>query len=66
MQLLHRYYNYHGEKGTTQMIVFYLRRQLELALESEKLNHLIKDVRQRGQGNPKGRDMRKGKVINMI
>nr|GEW35065.1 reverse transcriptase domain-containing protein [Tanacetum cinerariifolium] len=43
-----------------------LRRQLEMALESGKLNHLIKDVRQRGQRNVKGRDVGKEKVINMI
>ncbi|GKD08924.1 hypothetical protein Tco_1188609, partial [Tanacetum coccineum] len=29
-------------------------------------NHLIKDVRQRGHGNVKGRDAGKDKVINMI
>ncbi|GJX77201.1 reverse transcriptase domain-containing protein [Tanacetum coccineum] len=41
-------------------------KQLEMALESGNLNHLIKDVRQRGQGNAKGRDAGKDKVINMI
>ncbi|GKB67897.1 hypothetical protein Tco_0929309 [Tanacetum coccineum] len=40
--------------------------ELEIALESGKLNHLIKDVRQRGQGNTKGRDAGKNKIINMI
>nr|GEV01596.1 reverse transcriptase domain-containing protein [Tanacetum cinerariifolium] len=40
--------------------------QLEIALESGKLNHLIKDVRQKGQGNAKGREAGKDKVINMI
>nr|GEW60402.1 reverse transcriptase domain-containing protein [Tanacetum cinerariifolium] len=34
--------------------------------QSGKLNHLIKDVRQRGRGNAKGRDIGKDKVINMI
>nr|GEV02201.1 retrotransposable element Tf2 [Tanacetum cinerariifolium] len=43
-----------------------LRRQLEIALKSGKLNHLIKDVRQRGQRNTKGRDIGKYKVINMV
>ncbi|GJY84648.1 reverse transcriptase domain-containing protein [Tanacetum coccineum] len=37
-----------------------------MTLESGKLNHLIKDVRQRGRGNTKGRDAGKDKVINMI
>ncbi|GJR34963.1 hypothetical protein Tco_1210647 [Tanacetum coccineum] len=44
------------------------RRQLEAALESEKLSHLVKDVRQRG--NNRGRQPRnnngQGKVINMV
>ncbi|GKE41782.1 hypothetical protein Tco_1469066 [Tanacetum coccineum] len=40
--------------------------QLEMALESGKLNHLIKDVRKRGRGNAKGRDAGKDKIINMI
>nr|GEU87492.1 hypothetical protein [Tanacetum cinerariifolium] len=43
-----------------------LRRQLEMAIESRKLNHLIKDARQRGRGNVKGRDAGKDKVIIMI
>ncbi|GJX41292.1 hypothetical protein Tco_0256282 [Tanacetum coccineum] len=41
-------------------------RQLEMALESGKLNYLVKDVRQMGRGNTKGRDAGKDKVINMI
>nr|GEU40756.1 hypothetical protein [Tanacetum cinerariifolium] len=43
-----------------------LRRQLESALESGKLNHLIKDVRQRRRGNPKGRDKEKDKKISRM
>ncbi|GJY95847.1 hypothetical protein Tco_0512208 [Tanacetum coccineum] len=61
-----KYYDYHGEKRHCTNDCFQLRRQLEMALESGKLNHLIKDVRQRGRGNAKGRDARKDKVINMI
>ncbi|GJY57162.1 hypothetical protein Tco_0456277 [Tanacetum coccineum] len=61
-----RYYDYHGEKGPYTNKCFQLRRQLEMAQESGKLNHLIKGVRQRGRGNTKGRDARKDKVINMI
>ncbi|GKD74935.1 hypothetical protein Tco_1333217 [Tanacetum coccineum] len=61
-----RYCDYHGEKGHYTNDCFQLRRQLEMALESGKLNHLIKDVRQQGQGNAKGRDARKDKIINMI
>ncbi|GKD66408.1 hypothetical protein Tco_1308516, partial [Tanacetum coccineum] len=61
-----RYCDYHGEKGHYTNDCFQLRRQLEIALESGKLNHLIKDVRQREQGNAKGRDAGKDKIINMI
>ncbi|GJT89975.1 hypothetical protein Tco_1078820 [Tanacetum coccineum] len=49
-----------------------LKRQLEMALESGKLNHILKDVRRRGnqRGNPIrhlcGNNNRKGKVFNMI
>ncbi|GJX06503.1 reverse transcriptase domain-containing protein [Tanacetum coccineum] len=43
-----------------------LRRQLKTSLESGKLNHLIKDVRQRGRGGSKGKDEGKDKLINMI
>ncbi|GKC19669.1 reverse transcriptase domain-containing protein [Tanacetum coccineum] len=61
-----RYCDYHGEKGHYTNDCFQLRRQLKMALESGKLNHLIKDVRQRVQGNAKGRDVGKDKIINMI
>ncbi|GKA68630.1 reverse transcriptase domain-containing protein [Tanacetum coccineum] len=42
--------------------------QLEAALESRKLSHLVKDVRQRGnnRGRKPGNDNGKGKVINMM
>ncbi|GKA89820.1 hypothetical protein Tco_0811632 [Tanacetum coccineum] len=61
-----KYCDYHEEKGHYTNNCFQLRRQLEMALESRKLNHLVKDVRQIGQGNAKGRDAKKDKVINMI
>ncbi|GJV81895.1 reverse transcriptase domain-containing protein [Tanacetum coccineum] len=61
-----RYCDYHSEKGHYTNDCFQLKRQLEMALESGKLNHLIKDVRQRGRGNAKGRDAGKDKIINMI
>nr|GEY23272.1 reverse transcriptase domain-containing protein [Tanacetum cinerariifolium] len=61
-----RYCDYHDEKGHYTNDCFQLKRQLEMALESGKLNHLIKEVRQRGRGNTKGKDAGKGKIINMI
>nr|GEU91096.1 reverse transcriptase domain-containing protein [Tanacetum cinerariifolium] len=54
------------EKGHYTNDYFQMRRQLEMALESGNLNHLIKDVRQKCRENTKGRDARKDKVINMI
>ncbi|GJU27255.1 hypothetical protein Tco_1165876 [Tanacetum coccineum] len=61
-----KYCDYHGEKGHYTNNSFQLRIQLEIALESGKINHLIRDVRQRGRGNTKRRDAGKDKVINMI
>ncbi|GJS98872.1 hypothetical protein Tco_0820042 [Tanacetum coccineum] len=65
---LDRYWDYHGEKGHYTNDCYQLKRQLEAALESKKLNHLVKDVRQRG--NNRGRQARNnstnGKVINMV
>ncbi|GJY37338.1 hypothetical protein Tco_0422716 [Tanacetum coccineum] len=61
-----KYCDYHGEKRHYTNDFFQLRRQLEMALDSGKLNYLIKDVRQRGRGNAKGMDAGKDKVINMI
>ncbi|GKA65855.1 hypothetical protein Tco_0765562 [Tanacetum coccineum] len=61
-----KYYDYHGEKGHYTNDCFQLKRQLKMALESGKLNHLIKDVRQRGRGNAKRRDAGKDKILNMI
>nr|GEU70278.1 reverse transcriptase domain-containing protein [Tanacetum cinerariifolium] len=62
-----RYCDYHGEKGHYTNDCFQLRRQLEIALESEKLNHLVKDVRQRGgnYGRQGGNGSTHGKIINM-
>nr|GEU74076.1 reverse transcriptase domain-containing protein [Tanacetum cinerariifolium] len=46
---LDRYYDYPGKKGHYTNECYQLKRQLEAALESGKLNHLVKDVRQREQ-----------------
>ncbi|GKC05989.1 hypothetical protein Tco_0997599 [Tanacetum coccineum] len=48
-----KYCDYHEEKGHYANDCFQLRRQLEMALKSGKLNHLIKEVRQRGRGMQK-------------
>ncbi|GKA83829.1 hypothetical protein Tco_0805424, partial [Tanacetum coccineum] len=60
---LDRYCEYHDEKGHYIKDGFHLKKQLEVALESGKLNHLIKDVRQRGnnQGRLAGNNNGRGK-----
>ncbi|GKA36383.1 hypothetical protein Tco_0722874, partial [Tanacetum coccineum] len=48
-----KYCDYHQDKGHHTNDCIQLRKQLEIALESGKLNHLMKDLRQRvgrGQG----------------
>ncbi|GJT62033.1 reverse transcriptase domain-containing protein [Tanacetum coccineum] len=52
-EILDRYYDYHGKKRHYTNECYQLKRQLEAALESKKLSHLVEDVRQ--QGNNKGR-----------
>nr|GEW50377.1 reverse transcriptase domain-containing protein [Tanacetum cinerariifolium] len=60
------YCDYHQEKGHYTNDCIQLRKLLEMALESGKLNHLVKHVRQRGRG-PQGRDApQPAKIINMI
>nr|GEV08707.1 reverse transcriptase domain-containing protein [Tanacetum cinerariifolium] len=63
---LNRYYDYHNEKGHNTNGCFHLKRQLEIALEFGKLNHLIKDVRQRRKGGQRSNGPQKAKVINMV
>ncbi|GJR02452.1 hypothetical protein Tco_0525436 [Tanacetum coccineum] len=62
---LDRYCDYHGEKGHYTNDCYQLKRQLEAAMESEKLNHLVRDVRQKGcnRGRQSGNNSTNGKVI---
>nr|GEX15374.1 reverse transcriptase domain-containing protein [Tanacetum cinerariifolium] len=61
-----RYCDYHQEKRHYTNDCIQLIKQLEMALESGKLNHLVKDVRHKGKG-PQGRDdSQPAKVINVI
>nr|GEX20322.1 hypothetical protein [Tanacetum cinerariifolium] len=64
---LDRYCDYHMEKRHYTNDCYQMKRQLEDALELEKLRHLIKDVRQRqsNKGRQSRNNNRKGKVINM-
>ncbi|GJV30779.1 reverse transcriptase domain-containing protein [Tanacetum coccineum] len=61
-----RFCDYHQEKGHHTNDCHHLRKKLEAALESGKLNHLIRDVRQKGRGNQKGDGSQQAKVINMV
>ncbi|GJX06550.1 reverse transcriptase domain-containing protein [Tanacetum coccineum] len=58
---INKYYDYHNEKGHITNDCFHLKKQLEIALESGKLNHLVKDVRQRGKGGQRNNGSQKGK-----
>ncbi|GJW06910.1 hypothetical protein Tco_1569333 [Tanacetum coccineum] len=62
---LDRYCDYHGEKGHYTNDCYQLKKQLEAALEYEKLSHLVKDVRQRGnaRGRQQGNNNDKGRSI---
>ncbi|GJW03216.1 reverse transcriptase domain-containing protein [Tanacetum coccineum] len=61
-----RYCDYHQEKCHYKNDCIQLRKQLEMALESGKLNHLVKDVRQRGKGSHARDDPQPAKIINVI
>nr|GEY94983.1 reverse transcriptase domain-containing protein [Tanacetum cinerariifolium] len=50
---VNKYCDCNNEKGHNTNDCFHLKQQLELALESGKLNHLVKDARQRGRGDEK-------------
>ncbi|GKD90757.1 hypothetical protein Tco_1366264 [Tanacetum coccineum] len=61
-----KYCDYHQDKGHHTNDCIQLRKQLEIALESGKLNHLMKDLRQR-VGRGQGRNHPPSpKVINMV
>ncbi|GJX59047.1 hypothetical protein Tco_0290437 [Tanacetum coccineum] len=65
---LDRYCEYHGEKGHYTNDCFHLKKQLKTALESRKLNHLVKYMRQRGnnRGRQTGSSNNRTKMINMV
>nr|GEW95009.1 reverse transcriptase domain-containing protein [Tanacetum cinerariifolium] len=54
------------EKGHYKNDCIQLRKQLEMDLESGKLNHLVKDVHQRGRGSHSRDDPQQTKIINVI
>ncbi|GKA89677.1 reverse transcriptase domain-containing protein [Tanacetum coccineum] len=62
---LDKYCDYHQDKGHHTNDCIQLRKQLEIALESGKLNHLMKDLRQRVERR-QNRNPPVQKVINMV
>ncbi|GJW01094.1 reverse transcriptase domain-containing protein [Tanacetum coccineum] len=60
-----KYCDYHQDKGHHTNDCIQLRKQLEIALESGKLNHLMKDLRQRVERR-QNRNPPVQKVINMV
>ncbi|GJV96071.1 reverse transcriptase domain-containing protein [Tanacetum coccineum] len=61
-----KYCDYHQDKGHHTNDCIQLRKQLEIALESGKLNHLMKDLRQKvGRGQDRN-PLPPPKVINMV
>ncbi|GJS36329.1 putative reverse transcriptase domain-containing protein [Tanacetum coccineum] len=63
-----RYCDYHREKGHYTNDCYRLKRQLEVALEAGKLNHLVKYVRWRGcnRGKQTRNSSTNRKIINMV
>nr|GEZ99528.1 reverse transcriptase domain-containing protein [Tanacetum cinerariifolium]GFA00039.1 reverse transcriptase domain-containing protein [Tanacetum cinerariifolium] len=61
-----QYYDYHQEKGHYTNDYIQLRKRLEISLESGKLNHLVKDVRQRGRVSHGRDNPQQAKIINVI
>ncbi|GKA61141.1 zinc finger, CCHC-type containing protein [Tanacetum coccineum] len=60
-----RYCDYHGAKGHLTNDCHHLKEQLKTALETGKLDHLLRDVKERGRVPPKGGHAGKGKIINV-
>ncbi|GKD66934.1 reverse transcriptase domain-containing protein [Tanacetum coccineum] len=64
-QNLNKFYDYYGERGHNTNYCYQLKKQIEKAVASRKLAHLVKDIRRTNQRNEsQGRNS--VKVINMI
>ncbi|GJS86743.1 hypothetical protein Tco_0769379 [Tanacetum coccineum] len=50
-QILIKFCDYHGDRGSTNNDCYQLKNQIEEAVASEKLAHLVKDIRQNNQRN---------------
>ncbi|PWA61576.1 reverse transcriptase domain-containing protein [Artemisia annua] len=64
---LDKYCDYHGERGHLTNDCHNLKEQLKKAMETGKLDHLLKDVRQRDRAPPRGNNQTNhGRIINMV
>ena len=62
-----KYCDYHEEKGHLTNECHNLKEQLKKAIESGKLDHLIRDVRQRNRAPPRNNNQaNQGRIINMV
>jgi hypothetical protein len=62
-----KYCDYHGEKGHLSNDCHNLNEQLKKAMETGKLDHLIRDVRQRDRAPPRNNNQNnQGRIINMV
>ncbi|GKA16294.1 reverse transcriptase domain-containing protein [Tanacetum coccineum] len=62
---MNKFRDYHQDRGHNTNDCYHLKKQIEEAVASRRLAHLVKDIRQSGQktkGSAKGKD----KVINMV
>ncbi|GJR52101.1 hypothetical protein Tco_1402622 [Tanacetum coccineum] len=62
---MNKFCDYHRDRGHNTNDCYHLKKQIEEAVASGRLAHLVKDIRQGGQkskGSAKGRE----KVINMV
>ncbi|GKC58536.1 hypothetical protein Tco_1086134 [Tanacetum coccineum] len=62
---MNKFCDYHQDRGHNTNDCYHLKKQIEEAVASGRLAHLVKDIRQGGQkgkGSAKGRE----KVINMV
>ncbi|GKB97798.1 reverse transcriptase domain-containing protein [Tanacetum coccineum] len=64
-QNLNKFYNYHGDRGHNTNDCYQLKKQIEEAVASGKLDHLVKGIHRNNQQS--GNQGRNGvKIINMI
>ncbi|GKF49845.1 hypothetical protein Tco_0143096 [Tanacetum coccineum] len=62
---MNKFCDYHQDRGHNTNDCYHLKKQIEEAVASGRLAHLVKDIRQGGQKS-KGSAKGKEKVINMV